>query len=204
MPDYSKTIVYKLCCKDTSIEDIYVGSTCNFTKRKWEHKSGCNNSKIKSYNIYVYQFIRNNGGFENWDMVMIEEFSCNNKLEKEQKERYYIELLKPTLNIKIPSRNKKEYAKVNKEKISEKGKEYYKLNIDEIKKKVKDYREINKDKIKEYREINKDAYNEYNKIYHQLNKDKLNKKNKEYREFNKDKLKEYRRKRYELKKSINI
>ena len=41
--DYSKTIIYKLCCKDINITDIYVGHTTNFIKRKNEHKSDCNN-----------------------------------------------------------------------------------------------------------------------------------------------------------------
>ena len=34
MPDYSKCFIYKLCCRDASIEEIYIGSTCNLTRRK--------------------------------------------------------------------------------------------------------------------------------------------------------------------------
>ena len=32
--DYSKTIIYKIVCKDINIKDCYVGSTTNFTNRK--------------------------------------------------------------------------------------------------------------------------------------------------------------------------
>ena len=64
MVNYSKGIVYKLCCKDVNITDIYIGSTTNFTRRKWGHKTACNNEKDKSYNFKVYQFIRNHGGFQ--------------------------------------------------------------------------------------------------------------------------------------------
>jgi len=59
MPDYSKCIIYKLCCKDLNIKEIYVGSTCNFTKRKWGHKT-----RFYSENNYKeYQIMKENGGF---------------------------------------------------------------------------------------------------------------------------------------------
>jgi hypothetical protein len=28
--DYSKTIVYKICCKDVDVKDVYVGHTTDF------------------------------------------------------------------------------------------------------------------------------------------------------------------------------
>ena len=43
MPDYSKTIIYKLINYDYP-ELVYVGSTTNFTKRKQQHKCGCSNN----------------------------------------------------------------------------------------------------------------------------------------------------------------
>jgi hypothetical protein len=79
--NYSNTIIYKLCCKDLSITDIYVGHTTDMRKRKWGHKSNCNNEKIKNYNLNVYQFIRNNGGWDNWEMIEIEKYPCNDRNE---------------------------------------------------------------------------------------------------------------------------
>ena len=38
MPKYENAVVYKLCCDDPEITDIYVGSTCNFKVRKHGHK----------------------------------------------------------------------------------------------------------------------------------------------------------------------
>jgi hypothetical protein len=32
--DYSKSIIYKIVCKDLDVKDCYVGSTTNFTNRK--------------------------------------------------------------------------------------------------------------------------------------------------------------------------
>ena len=73
--DYSNTIIYRIVCKDTSITDCYVGHTTNFINRKNGHKTKCNNEKDKNYNLNVYQFIRDNGNWENWDMIEIER--CN-------------------------------------------------------------------------------------------------------------------------------
>ena len=137
MPDYQKNKNYKLCCKDPNIKQIYVGSTCNFRSRKTEHKSRCNNEKSKNYNTYVYQFIRNNGDWENWDMIEIEPYPCNNKREKETRERYWIEELKAELNKVTPTRNKKERYELNKEKIYKQHREYLEKNIEKFKNNAK-------------------------------------------------------------------
>ena len=103
MTDYSKSCIYKIACKDANIEDIYVGSTCNFIKRRCQHKCVCNNPNVKEYNYYVYRFIRSHGGWQNWDIYIIEQFSCNTKMQKEQVERGWVEQLKPTLNTNVPA-----------------------------------------------------------------------------------------------------
>ena len=150
MPDYSNTIIYKLCCKDASINETYVGSTCNFNRRKSQHKYRCNNETDVCYNLKVYQFIRKFGGWENWNMIMIYEASLKNKLEKEKLERDFIEQIKPKLNNNIPTRNMKEYYKVNKTEMLEKNKKYRKENKEKISVQKKLYAEANKEKIKEY------------------------------------------------------
>ena len=81
--NYNNSLIYKLCCKDPSIEEIYVGSTTNFKQRKTSHKKSCNNENNKGYNLKVYKFIRDNGGFENWSMIQIEPYSCETKRELE-------------------------------------------------------------------------------------------------------------------------
>ena len=72
--DYSNTIIYKLVCKDLNIKYLYVGSTTNFSNRKNSHKSYVVNEKRKNYNSKIYNFIRDNGGWENWDMILIENY----------------------------------------------------------------------------------------------------------------------------------
>ena len=124
--DYFKTIIYKICCKDTTINDIYIGHTINFIKRRTQHKLNCYNENNKAYNRKNYQFIRNNGGWDNWSMIQIEEYNCNNKREAEMRERYWIETLNATLNCNNPYgmytekiEYQKKYAQDNKEQISE-------------------------------------------------------------------------------------
>ena len=45
--DYSQTIIYKICCKDPNITDIYIGHTSNFIQRKHNHKTNCCNIVVK-------------------------------------------------------------------------------------------------------------------------------------------------------------
>jgi hypothetical protein len=140
-------IVYKLCCVDTDITEEYVGSTKNFNRRRTAHKSCCNNENSKEYNKYVYQFIRANGGFNNWRMIQLEVVNYETKRDLEAHERRWIEQLKPELNKQLPSRTRQEYYEKNKEKILEQIKQYKEKNKDNINKKNKEYREQNKDNI---------------------------------------------------------
>ena len=113
----SNTSIYKLCCKNLNIIELYVGHTTDMRRRKNSHKSNCNNEKTKDYNLNVYQFIRNNGGWDNWDMIEIERFEAIDGNDARKKERYYIETLKATLNITIPTQTIKEWHEENKENI---------------------------------------------------------------------------------------
>ena len=140
MTDYSKSCIYKIACKDASIEDIYIGSTCNFIKRRCQHKTVCNNPNDKNHNYYVYRFIREHGGWDNFDLYLIEQFSCTTKMQKTQVERGWIEQLKPTLNKRVPANfqtgdvyDKKEYdlmyEQQNKEAIRERKRVYRQKTI---------------------------------------------------------------------------
>ena len=99
--DYSNTIIYKIVCKDTSVTDLYIGHTTNFVLRKNNHmySSNCNDN---GNNCKLYKVIRANGGWSNWEMMMLEFFKCNNCIEARQKEQEYYERLKPSLNSVPP------------------------------------------------------------------------------------------------------
>lgn len=92
--DYSNTIIYKIVCNDININDIYVGHTTNFIKRKYQHKILCN-SDIKSK---LYDTIRKNGGWDNWSMIKIAKYNCQDAIEARIREQEHFDLLNPTLN----------------------------------------------------------------------------------------------------------
>ncbi len=131
MPKYENAIVYKLCCDDPEITDIYVGSTCNFKVRKWQHKTSCNNENSKEYNRYVYQYIKENGGWDAWSMILVKKYPhVADNQELLMKERKRITKLNATLNKVVPGAllelGKTEYHK-------QYFKEYSKLNKNQIK-----------------------------------------------------------------------
>jgi hypothetical protein len=126
--DYSHTLMYKICCKDPTITDIYVGHTTNKTQRKKDHKSRCENEKSRHYDTYLYQFIRNNGGWNNWEFIVLEEISCENVHQAKLRERYWLETLGASLNKQVPSRTKQEYNEQHREQIKEYHKQYQEQN----------------------------------------------------------------------------
>jgi len=96
--DYSNTIIYKITCNDTTIQDTYVGHTTNFVQRKHAHKQSCINTKTVNYKCKLYETIRNNGGWSNWKMEIINFFNCSNHYEARIKEQEYFVLLNANLN----------------------------------------------------------------------------------------------------------
>jgi hypothetical protein len=166
MPDYTKTIIYKLVNYDYP-DLVYVGSTTNFTKRKQNHKQRCLNPNDKKYNYKVYISIREYDGWENWNMIKICDYPCNNKREAELEEDRYMMELKANMNSHRASRTKQQYQEDNKEKLQK----YF-----------KEYREINKDHYKEYEKQRQEQRQEYMKEYM-----------KEYREKNKETITEKKR-----------
>ena len=140
LPDYSKCQMYKIVCNDINIKDCYVGHTCNWIQRKKVHKHSINYEKSNEYNGNKATFIRENGGWDNWCMILIENYPCETKLNAEQRERYWFEILEANLNSKRPHVTNME--KKNEKIIYDKQ---YRIDNNENKKKIdKNYFEINK------------------------------------------------------------
>lgn len=182
--DYTRTIIYKIEHNENK-ELVYVGSTTDFTRRKCCHKSCCYNEDDKSFNLKVYKMIRENGGWNEFQMLEIKKFPCNDKREAEaEEERCRIEL-KANMNS-------------------------YKAFINDTEKKEKQdfynnyYRENNREKIKiyskKYREDNKEDIIEKKKIYYQNNKDKVNDQKKKWCENNLERVLEQSRNLYQKNK----
>jgi hypothetical protein len=148
--DYTKTLIYMIVCLNLERPERYIGQCRNLIKRKCEHKACCNNPNKKSYNFPVYQFIRENGGWDNWEMVLIEYYPCNNREEASKRERYWKEFYNAELNGNVPGRTRKEYYIDNADTILEKQKQYYQNNSDTRKEYQKIYDKQNIDKKREY------------------------------------------------------
>lgn len=143
--------IYKIVCNNPEITDCYVGSCQSFRTRKANHKSICNNENNKKYNMNVYQFIRANGGWANFNMIAIEQVNYTIRHELLLRERFHLERLGATLNKVIPSRtqqeSKKTYYEANKNEISHQRKAYRESNKTQINEKQKEYYEANKTQL---------------------------------------------------------
>lgn len=118
--DYLNTIMYKIVCNDLSVADIYVGHTTDFAKRKYSHKTRCNNLEDKRHHLKVYKYIRDNGGWDNFTMIEIEKYPCKDGNEARARERYWLEALASNLNVSIPNRTRQETLHAHYEKNKEK------------------------------------------------------------------------------------
>ena len=198
--DYSKTIIYKIVCKDINIKECYVGQTTSFNKRKGQHARNSKNIENLRFNIYVYQIIRENGGWNNWDMVEVEKYNALDKLDAHKRERYWIETLDAKLNKIIPTRTQKEYNQANPEILSKSKKKYNDANKEKNKESKKIWYQKNKDQVKE----NKRNWYEENREEIKLNYAQNKEANKLKYDQKKDKINAQRRLNNKLKKEQSI
>ena len=180
-------IMYKICPKNTDLKYCYIGQTTNFGNRQRQHlKNTVTKSDKKHYHLKHYVAIRENGGWDEWEMIEIEQFNGKTKLEARMREQELIKEHKANLNILnafITEDERKEKKKIitekyreeNKELLKEQTKKYKEDHKDIIAEQMKKYREENKEKIyeknKEYRENNKEQYQEWQKAWTEKNKE---------------------------------
>jgi hypothetical protein len=120
---YVNGLIYRIICNDTN--EQYYGSTIQTlaqrlsghvaSYKKWSKDGG---KKLSSCPIIE----RNN-----YKIILVEAFPCNNKMELERQERTHIEQ-NLCLNRIIPQRTTKEYYKDNVEKLKEYGLKYKQEN----------------------------------------------------------------------------
>ena len=206
--DYSNCCIYKIEHIE-NVSLVYVGHTTNFTKRKYKHKSNCKNETSKEYNHKVYQMIRENGGWEAFNMIEVEKYSCNDKREASRRENEVMKELKANMNTI------KSYC--SREETLERGRQYFENN----KESHKEYREKNKEMYKDLRKKyyeknksqlleqqkesyinNKEKFKEKHKAYYEKNKEEVKLKSKLFRENNQDKIKEYRKEYHKKNKEV--
>jgi len=128
MRDYSKSVIYKIYSKIKGVNEIYIGSSTKFNNRCKGHYKNCIYPNVESYYLKLYNYIRDNGGFENFIIEKIEHYPCNNKLQLRQREQHFIDTLKPSLNDSRAYRTDEQkinYYQDNKSDFNIKSKIYY-------------------------------------------------------------------------------
>lgn len=182
MPDYANGKIYKIVCNITG--EQYIGGTIQkLSQRLTTHVVNKNkNNGCKSKNIIL------RGDYQ---IVLIENYPCDNKEELAKKEREHIEA-NICVNKNIPTRTREEYIETNRELISLYHKNNYIAHKEAIDLRNKKYMDTHKEeqtlrakayynthkeligiKHKEWRDTHKDYYN--------TNKDEINRKRRERR-----------------------
>jgi hypothetical protein len=94
--------IYQITCKNPEIKDVYIGSSKNYISRQYRHKYNCCNIKSPHYNFKLYKFIRDNGGWDNWKMEILENFVNHSLYEAKMLECHYCNNTNSTLNNNSP------------------------------------------------------------------------------------------------------
>jgi group I intron endonuclease len=81
------------CYKNDDKDIFYIGSTKNLNQRILSHRV---NAKKK--NIFFYEYVRDNGGFDNFTFEIYEELTDCSTNELLRREKEIINLLNPYLN----------------------------------------------------------------------------------------------------------
>ena len=140
----------------------YIGSTIDFKKRMWKHKYSCYNVKSKKRNLRIYQYIRANGVWEDYNFKIIDVYysitkKILNNIEGEYMKHFGLNNL---MNCHVPGRTEPEWREYNKVKLKNQYIKWYENNKVNVRNTGIIYREKNKviikQRKKEYRQKNKD------------------------------------------------
>ena len=132
--------VYLISCKDPLHRQIYIGSTSNMANRAYLHalQSETNNARI-------YQYIRLNGGWDNFQMTAIETLVCS-KIQIRMREQYHITAYRSELNVYLAYRSREDAKAYNLRNANE----YYTANKQHVLAQKKLFYAANKERLKQY------------------------------------------------------
>jgi hypothetical protein len=91
----NKTLIfiYQITCNDPNITENYIGQTVCFDSRKSQHERDSKFSDLK-----IYETIRKYGGWNNWNMKIMNHYYCKDEHEARQIEQKYIDIFKANMN----------------------------------------------------------------------------------------------------------
>jgi hypothetical protein len=115
--------IYKISCKDPNVKDVYIGSTTHLKSRLTTHKTTIVNPNNPHSKFKLYNVMRENGGWDNWKVDVLEELNNVAKIDARKREEEWSKQLNATLNTWKAYRNLDEAKN-----YYEKGSEWYKKN----------------------------------------------------------------------------
>ena len=149
--DYSATYFYQIKSKLETNDSIYIGHTIDFKRRCRQHKTVCVDTNHSNYNAPVYQHIRNTGGWDNFEIIIIEQSSFSSVVEVRKRERKLIEQYDTQFNMRVPSRTSIDWYNEHKDHVLELKKQRYENNKEKHLDAMKQYNEQNKARISEWK-----------------------------------------------------
>jgi len=147
---YKCCTIYFLAHKDdvNTKNNIYIGHTIETIKERWrKHKLSCNDVNSPKYLLKVYEYIRQNGGTDNWTINILLSYPCDNLDQAVSKEKEFIAIFTNNLNTRFSN----SYLNINHETdldIIEKNKIAKKKQADYM----KEYRRKQREKLISARE----------------------------------------------------
>jgi hypothetical protein len=167
MPDYKKGKIYKII--NNNNDKVYYGSTTQLLC----HRLSGHISQRNKYNVGTIKFKMSSYDIldGNHKIILVENYSCNNKEELLKRERYYIEK-NECVNKTIPIRTEEEKKEINRQQKNK----YHEQNKEQINKRKKEYYQKNKKQISaRHKKNNKtEKFKEYQKEWRKKNKERLN------------------------------
>lgn len=127
--NYANCKIYRIVCKDFSVPSTYVGHTTDLVQRRATHKKTCLYPSQNGHNCKVYQQIRANGGFDNWMVLLVEDYPCRGYEDAVVRERYWAEQFEADLNSNVPGRTIEEWQEDTREHRLDFQREYNSLTI---------------------------------------------------------------------------
>lgn len=163
MKDYSNAVIYQIKPRDATKKDLYLGSATDYGARESRHRYVSLHPTNASPTLYANRFIHANGGWDAWSMSVLESYPCRSRKELERREGYWIKILQPNLNKRIPGRTSREYYVDNRDQRLLKVKAYSLAHKEEIAQKNKIYHKVHYADTIDYQHARQQTYRENNK-----------------------------------------
>lgn len=173
-------------------EVIYVGSSRQLKKRIQTHKNHCNNE--------MYDYIRQNGGYDAFEIVLVANPPKLQLLMEEQNEINKYNTFNK-IRAYLTDEERKTYAKMyyekNRERLNENKRLFYQMNREKILGRYRIWCKLNKERIKlyakNYKETHKEQIVEQSRKYHQIHKKQIAEKSRLYHQTHKKQIAETKR-----------